>query len=465
MRSAAARCLLAFGLATHALYASLSGTATPRGSASEQTEPLAFVDVTVVPMTSDEILPSHTVVIRDGRVVELGPSAAVTVPPGTKTISGSGRYLVPGLVDFHVHPRAESELEAYLRHGVTTVVVMRGTETALGMRLRSNVGRIVGPRVLTAGPLVDGEPPIWPGPATQVVTTKEDARAIVDMHCRAGFDFVKIYNNLSPDLLGEIVKGAHGCGIPVAGHLPRQPVRENGLTRALDAGLDLIAHGEEIFFTHLGGGSDATKSASSPIGPERITSAVRRIADARAAVIPNLSFIAMTARMLEDVAAVFADPEFTLLTPAVQDMWHDQNPTRRKDLDAFRQREQVKRRAVTAMTLQLQQQGVLLLAGTDASAPGMYPGKSMHVELQELVASGLTAREAFAAATHSAGRFFAERLRTGQRRTPRPDLPRLGTITRGGPADLLLLRRNPLEDIQAVGEIDGVVVRGRWLPQ
>jgi len=125
----------------------------------------------------------------------------------------------------------------------------------------------------------------------------------------------------------------------------------------------------------------------------------------------------------------------------------------------------VKRRAVTAMTLQLQQQGVLLLAGTDASAPGMYPGKSMHVELHELVASGLTARDAFAAATRSAGRFFAEHPRTGQRRTPRPDLPRLGTITRGGSADLLLLRRNPLEDIQAVGEIDGVVVRGRWLPQ
>jgi hypothetical protein len=234
------------------------------------------------------------------------------------------------------------------------------------------------------------------------------------------------------------------------------------LTRALDAGLDLIAHGEEIFFTHLGGGSEATKS--SPIRPERMASAVRQIADARAAVIPNLSFIAMTARMLENVEAVFAEPEFKLLAPTVQDMWRDQNPTRREDLNAFRQREQAKRGLVTAMTLQLHQQGVLLLTGTDASAPGMYPGKSMYLELQELVSSGLTARDAFAAATRNAGRFFEAHPRKGQPRPGRADLVRLGTIARGGSADLLLLRRNPLEDIQAAGEIDGVMVRGRWVP-
>jgi imidazolonepropionase-like amidohydrolase len=451
-------------LAAAALYVSLSAAAMQRGG-NPPPEPLAFVDATVVPMTTDAVLPSHTVIVRDGRVVELGPSATVTVPPGMKTIAGPGKYLVPGLVDFHVHLRDESELESYLRYGVTTVVVMRGTESALGMRLRSNAGRIVGPRVLAAGPLVDGEPPIWPGPATQIIKTRDDARASVDMHCRAGFDLVKTYNNLSSDLLREMVRGAHACGLPVAGHLPRLPVREDGLTRALDAGLDLIAHGEEIFFTHLGGGSDEAKSATPPIGPERITSAVRRIAEARAAVIPNLSFIAMTARMLDDVEAVFADAQFKLLSPPVQDMWRDQNPTGRKDRDAFRQREQVKRRAVVAMTLQLQQQGVLLLAGTDASAPGMYPGKSLHVELQELVAAGLTARDAFAAATRNAGRFFEEHPRTDKRRSPNPDLPRLGTITHFGSADLLLLRRNPLEDIQAVGDIDGVMVRGRWLPR
>ena len=372
---------------------------------------------------------------------------------------------MPGLVDFHVHLRDEVELGAYLRHGVTTVVVMRGTETALALRLRSNVGRITGPRVLAAGPLVDGEPPIWPGSSTQVVTTKEAARTLAEMHCRAGFDFVKVYNNLNVDLLEEIATGAHACGIPVAGHLPRLPVREDGLTRALDAGLDLIAHGEEIFFTHLGVASDAKMSTSAPIRPERIASAVRHIADARAAVIPNLSFIAMTARMLDDVEAVFADPAFKLLSLPVQDMWRDQNPTRRADLNAFRQRELEKRRAVTTMTAQLHQQGVLLLTGTDASAPGMFPGKSMHLELQELVASGLTVRDAFAAATRNAGRFFEQHPRSGKRRAGSSDLTRLGTIVRGGSADLVLVAGNPLEDMRALESIEGVMIRGRWMPR
>ena len=118
-----------------------------------------------------------------------------------------------------------------------------------------------------------------------------------------------------------------------------------------------------------------------------------------------------------------------------------------------------------SMTLQLQQQGVLLLAGTDASAPGLYPGKSMHLELRELVASGLTAREAFAAATRNAGRFFEQHPRESKRRAANPDLARLGTIVRGGSADLLLLQGNPLEDLRALDAIDGVMVRGRWLAQ
>ena len=458
MRPVIARFVLPVVLAISTLPAWTSGREAQRGS----TEPLAFVDVSVVPMTSDEILRSQTVLVRGGRVVEIGPSASVTVPPDTKTIASSGKFLVPGLVDFHVHLRAESELDAYLRHGVTTVVVMRGTETALELRLRSNARTIVSPRVLAAGPLVDGEPPIWPGPATQVVTSKDLARAAVELHCKAGFDLVKVYNNLNPEFLTEVVKGAHACGLPVAGHLPRLPKREEGLTRALDAGLDLVAHGEEIFFTHLGGGSDGKSAAS--VRAERLADAVRRIADARAAVIPNLSFIAMTARMLENVEAVFAEPEFKLLAPQVQDMWRDQNPTRREDLNGFRQREVAKRPVVTTMTLQLQQQGVLLLAGTDASAPGLYPGKSMHLELRELVASGLTAREAFAAATRNAGRFFEQHPRESKRRAANPDLARLGTIVRGGSADLLLLQGNPLEDLRALDAIDGVMVRGRWIP-
>jgi imidazolonepropionase-like amidohydrolase len=423
---------------------------------------VAFVNVNVVPMTSDAVLPSHTVVIRGDRIVEVAPSRSVTLAEGTRTIDASGRYLVPGLVDFHVHLRAESELESYLRHGVTTVVALRGTETVLALRDKVRSGALDGPRIFTAGPLIDGDPPIWPGGATRVVTTAAEARAAADAHCGGGHDVVKVYNNLAPDLLAEVVARAHACGLPVVAHLPRRPVREQGLERALAAGVDVIAHGEEVFFTHLGGASDALiERPGAAVSDERIATAVRSIRESGAYVSPTLSFIAMTARMLEDVDAVFADPEFERLAPDVQRLWRDQNPTRRANLDAFRRRERVKRAAVTVLTARLQAAGVPLLLGTDASAPGLFPGKSAHLELEELVRSGLTPFEAIAAGTSTPGRFFHERLRAaGPGETAAPS----GTIEPGRRADLLLVGADPLASVRNLALIEGVMVRGHWRP-
>lgn len=451
------------------LLVPLTGLACDGGwSADERrddarTGTFAFVNASVVPMTSDVVLPSHTVVIRGDRIVEVAPSSAVTLPAGTRTIDASGKYLVPGLVDFHVHVRAASELESYLRHGVTTVVAMRGTDTVLELREQVRAGTLAGPRIRTAGPLIDGDPPIWTGGATRVVTTLSEARAAGQAHCGV-FDFVKVYNNLPPDLLAAVAAAAHECGVPVAGHLPRRPERALGLARGLAAGVDVIAHGEEIFFTHLGGASDALiERPGGAVRDEDLDTAVRMIREAGAYVIPTLSFIAMTARMLEDVDAVFADPEFDRLAPEVRQLWRDQNPTRRANLEAFTRRERVKRAVVAALTARLQAAGVPLLLGTDASAPGLFPGKAAHLELGELVRSGLTPFEALATGTATAGRFFEDPLRgAGPPTRERAEL--LGTIEPGRMADLLLVDANPLADVRHLTLIEGVMVRGQWRP-
>ena len=138
-----------------------------------------------------------------------------------------------------------------------------------------------------------------------------------------------------------------------------------------------------------------------------------------------------------------------------QQLWRDQNPTRRRDLDAFTRREHVKRAAVTALTRRLAQAGVPLLLGTDASAPGMFPGKSAHLELEELVAAGLTPFEALVAGTANAGRFVETRM-------SRVRAPHLGTIQRHGVADLLLVRQNPLDDVRHLSNLEGVMTQGRW---
>lgn len=433
---------------------------TPNDSAVEQggIPSVAFVNANVVPMTSDVVLPLHTVVVEGDRIVDVFPSNRGRLPQGVRTIDVAGKYLVPGLIDFHVHLRGAAELERYLEHGVTTVVAMRGTETVLELRDKVRSGALPGPRILTAGPLIDGDPPIWRGGATRVVTSAAEARAVAAAHCRSDFDVVKVYNNLRPPVLAEIVRRVHGCGLPVVAHLPRLPVREEGLARALAAGVDVIAHGEEVFFTHLRGASDALiASQGAAVSDRLIDSAARMIAQAGVHVVPTLSFIEMTRRMLVNLDEVLADPEFEKLPEEVQELWRTQNPTRRDDLEAFTRREQVKQSAVATLTRRLQDAGVPLLLGTDASAPGLFPGKSAHVELQQLVASGLTAFEAVAAGTRTAGQFFQRHLR-------KPP-PLVGTIEPGKSADLLVVAADPRADVRHLARIEGVMVRGRWRPR
>jgi imidazolonepropionase-like amidohydrolase len=169
-------------------------------------------------------------------------------------------------------------------------------------------------------------------------------------------------------------------------------------------------------------------------------------------VIPNLSFVAMTRAQLDDLRSVLDDPEAAYLAPAVREMWERQNPTTRGDLDRFDRRERAKYPFLLRLTAALHGGGVPLLLGTDASAPGLFPGKSAHVELRELVKAGLTPYQALSAATRTPGEFIARHFRSEP----------VGTITPGARADMILLRANPLDDIANAQAIEGVFVAGRW---
>lgn len=418
---------------------------------------LAIVHANVLPMTSDTVLSDHAVLVRNDRIVEVIPMARFEAPAGAEVLDAAGRYVLPGLVDFHVHLRAESELASYLRHGVTTVVNMRGTPAHLEAREALRRGELVGPRLFTTGPLLDGDPPIWSGDATRVVTSPAEARAAVSEHVAAGYDFVKVYNNLDPAVLEVVVEEARAANLAVVGHLPRRPVREEGLSRALEAGIDMIAHGEEVFFTHFGGAPDSLMRTGGYVPPtaDEIHGVAERIAAAGVAVTPNLSFIEMTARMLVDLEAVLDDAEFERLEAGVRETWRERNPIQRPDIEAFAARERVKSEVVRRLTKALHEAGAPLLAGTDAAAPGMYPGKSLHVEIAELTEAGLEPFEALLAASGNAGDFLAAHL---------ANAPRLGRVTSGYAADLLIVDEDPRAVPRALAHPWQLVVRGRVLP-
>ena len=161
---------------------------------------------------------------------------------------------MPGLVDFHVHLRDPSELLSYLIHGVTTVVHMSGPTSnvpdVLALRRRIVDGEIPGPNVYSTGRILDGNPAINPRVST-VVATPEEARRVVEDQYRAGVDFIKVYNNLTSEVLRTVVEAAHQRGLAVIGHIPRRDGRSQALQTALMAGQDMIAHGEEFFFTYF----------------------------------------------------------------------------------------------------------------------------------------------------------------------------------------------------------------------
>src|SRR4051812_34075948 len=216
--------LLALGLlaCTHAPSSPLP--------AEEGSGEVAFVGVTVVPMDTERRVPDQTVVVRHGRIAEIGPSSTVQVPAGALRIDGQGRFLMPGLADMHVHLYTRDDLLLFLANGVTFVRNMWGAPYDLVWRARIEQGSLLGPTIYTAGPLLDGSPPIWNG--SVVVETAADAERVVTGQKKAGYDFIKVYKKLLPEAYDAIAATAKREGMTFGGHVPAAV----GLEHALAAG-------------------------------------------------------------------------------------------------------------------------------------------------------------------------------------------------------------------------------------
>ncbi|HEU4733240.1 MAG TPA: hypothetical protein VFT22_35350, partial [Kofleriaceae bacterium] len=182
---------------------------------------LAITDVSVVPMSSEGVLAHHTVVIRGDRIVAVAPSAAVALPEvgaGVTVIAGSGKWLMPGLADMHVHTWSEGDLTMFLAAGVTTIRNMWGVEQHLAWRSQIARGERLGPTIVTAGSLIDGDPPDWPG--SVVLTDPGDADPLVTRQKAAGYDFLKPVSQLSREAYEALAAAGARHGMVLAGHVP-----------------------------------------------------------------------------------------------------------------------------------------------------------------------------------------------------------------------------------------------------
>ncbi len=359
---------------------------------------VAFVGVNVVPMDSERVLAGQTVVVRGGTVSDVGPVDGVAIPAEATVIYGRGRYLVPGLIDMHVHIRAE-DLPRYIENGVTTVRDLAGLDSVLAAMRRVERGETPGPRILPSSRLLNGPNP-WNPHFSTVVPNAADADRIVAAQLARGCHSIKVYENLAVNVYDAIIAAARARGVKVTGHVSHLvPVRH---AMVMQDGIEHLA------------GYDAELNWESP----------------------NAARMHELAAASRD-AGVWNCPTMRVFTEHVtRDMPADR-----------RERYLAGRRAFVSA---LHAAGARIRAGTDAGY--LIPaGVSLHDELDELRAAGLSPYDALSAATRSAAEYLGD--------------PAIGTIAAGARADLVLVTGNPLEDLRTLRYPSGVMVNGPWFAQ
>jgi imidazolonepropionase-like amidohydrolase len=403
----------------------------------------AFTNVNVVPMDRERVLTGQTVLVRDGTIIAIG--RAVEIPAGARTIDGRGAWLSPGLADMHSHVDGANDLAVQLSLGVTTMLNMGEARNSFVGRTRAAVSRgdVPGPRIFAAL-AIDGSPQY----GHLVVATAEDARATVQVAKANGYDFIKVYNNLSPEAFGAIVTAAAAAKIPIVGH----GVTSVGLARQLEAGQVLVAHAEEFFYTFFATSDHADANAAPDV--RDIPAAIALVRRHEAFVVADLVTYGAIARQWgrpEVVEQYLASPEAGYLAPGYRVSWASSGYARRSgSLDA-------RRRFLDTFVHRMNAAGVHLLSGTDSpDIPGLVTGFALHENLLALEAAGLSRFDALATATRNPGIFIAG---------AHPQLPPFGNIAVGSRADLIVTAANPLDDLSTLSRPVGVMANGRWFPQ
>ncbi|MEV8346008.1 amidohydrolase family protein [Streptomyces niveus] len=461
--------------------ASSAGTARAAGTAAgsgADAGPLALTHVTVIDGSGAPPVRDMTVVVEDGRITGLAPSARTRLRPGTRTVDLTGKYLTPGLIEAHTHSDGpESVVPAlYALTGVTTVREMRGQPVHHEWREKIRDGALLGPRWVVGSPIVDGTPSLWAadvGPTIEVRDAAEARRAVRRVK-REGADFVKVYSRLSRETYFAIADEARRQGIPHLGHCPDTVrIGEASATghrtiEHLHALLLATSRHEKEIRRRLAAVRIDPRDPSSlsryhswfqqvhPLEWRAVRGYDRNRADALfrslaangTAVVPTLG-VHRTLELPDDVPSRAEEWKYL---PAWQvESWPDQLAA----LTGGRTPEQDRQiRQIFAHRLRLVSElhgaGVPLAAGTDTGTGYLVPGFALHDELALLVAAGLTPAEALRTATRDAARALG--------------LPAVGTVARGQAADLLVLDADPLRDIRNTRRIHGVVVDGRWIP-
>ncbi len=442
--------------------------------------PVAFTHITVIDATGSPPQTDMTLVVAGGRITALGKATATSLPQGALVVDASGKFVIPGLWDMHVHTLQsmssggksfdvyEAFFPLFVANGITGVRDMNGDLDILA-RVRQKLlrGEILGPRVVAAGPAVDGV--LWPF-GSLAVSSADDGQHAVRVLIERGADFVKVASLVPRDAYFSIVAEAKGRQIPVAGHVPFAVTA----TEASDAGQRSIEHLDGVLLASspresrlreeiqnamkTGGFSDFSVLWRSRVRAEAKaleTYDERLAAQLTSRFIKNGTWQVPTL-VLKRATAFLQDKRFTddqrlaYIPGYLAATWGADNAlTGKYDAQDFANDKRVFAKLLEVVGM-MHHAGVKFMPGTDTIDPYIFPGFSVHEELALFVQAGLTPMEALQTATWNPAEYLGM-------------TDSAGSVAVGKVADLVLLDANPLEEIRNTERIWAVVLRGKLL--
>ena len=426
----------------------------------------AFVGVNVVPMDRERLLTNQTVIVRDGIIAEIGDAKKIKIPKEATRVDGTGKYLIPGLVDMHTHLLSdedeypdsigEDELRVMVANGVTTVRFMIGTPELLALRSRSAKGEIEAPTIYVASPHLTGREQ----GNDFVVNTPEEGREAVRKSKAAGYDFIKVTTFVKPEVYEAAVDEAAKIGIRVVGHADSRFI---GVERAwkakqqiehLDGYMEMLIRDDSPIKGSVSDlyiyNPDNWKSLDY-IDEGKIAEVARKTVESNPFVDPTQHFMKNTFGLPRSEESIRAQQDFRFYPQKKQDFYIDYlKKTRLNQVPVEKRARWVELR--NKLIKAIYDAGGKIMAGSDTPEFLWLYGFSEHRELKALADAGLPNYAVLAAATRNAHEWLGT-------------LRRSGTVERGKDADLVLLEANPLDDISATERRAGVMLKGKYYTQ
>ncbi|MEQ9298249.1 MAG: amidohydrolase family protein [Cyclobacteriaceae bacterium] len=411
---------------------------------------VVFTNVNIIDVASGKVISAQDVFVNGERIVDISPTGKMRTTEDVIIIDGNGKYLSPGLAEMHAHipipqmgpNRVEETLLLYLTNGITTIRGMLGQPFHLELREKVSNGELLGPRIFTSSPSLNGNS--MPDPVT--------ARTIVTQYQQDGYDFLKIHPGIKREVFDTIVVVANEVGIGFAGHVPV----DVGVRRAMEAKYLSIDHVDGFIEGLVPESEDVDPNTNGFFGvnftnladESGIPGLVAMSKEQGVWIVPTQSlFISVFSPLPTD--SIMARPEMKYMSPSTRKQWYNTRSGFLQSVNEGAPAEDflaLRRKLILA----LHRSGQGLILGSDAPQVFNVPGFSIQRELLAMVEAGLTPLEALQIGTLNPARYFGEEDTFGQ-------------VSKGMSADLILLDANPIADITAMSQISGVMVRGKWL--